>query len=235
MKQCTISECSKSVRARGLCATHYNQAHQPNRHKTTLVECAVCGEQTSKQKRGDRRPVCSLICRHYLTWDRWPSSQLPEPYWPRCRLPVGHPARQCQPAPRLFVAGVCAQCHAPFVCASTTGLANFCSATCARRWHRTLDRHRRRLKMKSTPSEPGTSWRAVMRRDGDECYLCGDAVDPTDYTTSDDVWSAGITYPSLDHVIPLSRGGEHTMANAKLAHILCNAWKSDALPAVISA
>lgn len=33
--------------------------------------------------------------------------------------------------------------------------------------------------------------------------------------------------PSLDHVVPLSRGGDHTRANSQTAHHYCNAAKSN--------
>lgn len=37
----------------------------------------------------------------------------------------------------------------------------------------------------------------------------------------------GKTYPSIDHVFPLSKGGLHSWDNVKLAHHYCNTIKSD--------
>lgn len=54
------------------------------------------------------------------------------------------------------------------------------------------------------------------------CYICGTDIDPG--LTSPDPMSA-----SLDHVIPLSRGGQHVWSNVKPAHCLCNELKSDQL------
>jgi 5-methylcytosine-specific restriction endonuclease McrA len=34
-------------------------------------------------------------------------------------------------------------------------------------------------------------------------------------------------FGSLDHAIPLSKGGSHSYANAQLAHLSCNLLKSD--------
>ena len=72
-------------------------------------------------------------------------------------------------------------------------------------------------------------------RDNDICWLCGKPVDWTDYTMDGDTFIAGNTYPSIDHVKPLSRGGLHEWGNVKLAHRICNSIKSnrnafDALP-----
>jgi 5-methylcytosine-specific restriction endonuclease McrA len=57
---------------------------------------------------------------------------------------------------------------------------------------------------------------AVLERDGMVCHLCGGAI------------------PSLadlhfDHVIPLAKGGEHTLENVRPSHALCNLRKSDRL------
>lgn len=60
----------------------------------------------------------------------------------------------------------------------------------------------------------------VAARDGHRCQLCRQPVDPN--TSHPHPKSA-----SLDHIIPLSRGGEHTMANTQLAHLRCNMLKSD--------
>ncbi|HEY0050788.1 MAG TPA: HNH endonuclease [Pyrinomonadaceae bacterium] len=51
----------------------------------------------------------------------------------------------------------------------------------------------------------------IIRRDGLNCYLCGKLL----------------TYKSatIDHVIPLSRGGYHAPSNAKIACFPCNRAK----------
>lgn len=65
----------------------------------------------------------------------------------------------------------------------------------------------------------------VLLRDGYICYLCG--VDTGKVTNPFDPSSA-----TVDHVIPLSRGGEHSMANVKCACLSCNSAKRDkAVPA----
>jgi len=53
----------------------------------------------------------------------------------------------------------------------------------------------------------------IFERDNQTCYLCGKAVTRRDAT--------------MDHVIPITKGGPHTRANVKLAHRGCNARKSD--------
>lgn len=72
---CGTPGCEKPHRARGLCATHYNQ-QQPGRHKPKPVACAACGAEVQRAggggKGGPRRPACSDRCRYYLTNGTWP-------------------------------------------------------------------------------------------------------------------------------------------------------------------
>lgn len=62
--------------------------------------------------------------------------------------------------------------------------------------------------------------RAVAERDEWRCYLCGFAVDP-ELRWPDDLAA------SVDHVVPVSRGGSHRMANLRLTHWRCNRDKAD--------
>lgn len=61
---------------------------------------------------------------------------------------------------------------------------------------------------------------ALFERDNWTCQLCGDAVNPS------------LKYPdpmaaTIDHIVPLVDGGEHSYANTQLAHALCNSLKGD--------
>ena len=58
----------------------------------------------------------------------------------------------------------------------------------------------------------------VLSRDGWVCHICGDAIDPK--FKSPDVMSW-----SIDHVIPLAKGGAHEYKNCKAAHRGCNSRK----------
>ncbi len=60
----------------------------------------------------------------------------------------------------------------------------------------------------------------VIARDGTLCAICGQDVDVS-------LRGRRPAAPSLDHVIPLSKGGPHVLANAQLAHMGCNSRKGD--------
>jgi 5-methylcytosine-specific restriction endonuclease McrA len=60
----------------------------------------------------------------------------------------------------------------------------------------------------------------IAERDGWRCHLCGKVIPKT------------TKYPnpqsfSLDHVVPLVRGGRHSYVNVRAAHLRCNLSKHD--------
>lgn len=62
------------------------------------------------------------------------------------------------------------------------------------------------------------SRRVVLDRDGWTCQLCQEAIDP----------AARAPHPmtaSVDHIVPLARGGEHSYRNVQAAHLGCNTSK----------
>lgn len=62
--------------------------------------------------------------------------------------------------------------------------------------------------------------RAVFDRDGWRCTICGEPI-PRD---------ARFPHPgtaSIDHIIPLTKGGTHTVGNAASAHTHCNTAKGN--------
>lgn len=61
-------------------------------------------------------------------------------------------------------------------------------------------------------------YRYLADRDGDECYLCGRRVRLT---------LKGGKGPSVDHLIPRSKGGTHELANSALVHKDCNSRKGN--------
>ena len=76
------------------------------------------------------------------------------------------------------------------------------------------------------------SLRELYERDEGICWLCGELCDYNDkeYRVSESghgYLATGPNYPSVDHIVPLSKGGTHTWSNVKLAHKRCNSKKCD--------
>ena len=67
----------------------------------------------------------------------------------------------------------------------------------------------------------------LYKRDNGFCYLCGKVCDWNDKEVRANVIICGNQYPSIDHIVPLSKGGLHSWNNVKLAHRICNSLKGD--------
>jgi 5-methylcytosine-specific restriction endonuclease McrA len=97
----------------------------------------------------------------------------------------------------------------------------------ARAWavenHERVTEHneRRRARMAAVTAEK-VDIEALWTRDGGHCWICQGAID------------RDLRYPhpfsrSLDHVVPISKGGAHAMGNVALSHLRCNISKKDKL------
>lgn len=80
-----------------------------------------------------------------------------------------------------------------------------------------VNRHRRRARIHNCETEQFFDTE-IFERDCWVCQICGKHVDET------------LKHPhprskSLDHIVPISRGGNHTRKNVQLAHLVCNIRK----------
>lgn len=123
----------------------------------------------------------------------------------------------------------CAECGSTFHSASPT--AKYCSSTCReraryRRNPYTVGGFRHYYHVKYGDAyrkyyDPSVTLKALYERDSGVCQICGE---PCNW--NDKEWgNAGPTYPSVDHIIPRAKGGEHTWENVQLAHMVCNSIK----------
>lgn len=121
----------------------------------------------------------------------------------------------------------CRWCTTEFTQLSRTRLKDFCSRPCrAAHTKATADpetrrqaKRRRRNRLRSAHAEP---YRTVdiYKRDGWRCHLCGKPTQRTKVVPHPRA-------PTLDHIIPLARGGADAPSNVACAHFICNARKGD--------
>lgn len=208
-RTCSLPDCNKAHRARGLCATHYNQQHMPNRHPKKLVPCAFCGTEVLKGTGGGRihGAVCSDQCRQWLST---PYSVLPKDHWARW---YGKTCEWKPPAPKAptFIREPrqCAWCPESFMQAMPH--QEYCSKRCGNK----ASKMRRRACVADSPGM--YTWAQVIGlhlKAGKLCSYC-------DQLTAE---------PEPDHVIPISRGGRNGIENILPCCSLCNADKGDMTP-----
>ena len=124
---------------------------------------------------------------------------------------------------KITHARACVVCGNEFI--STHG-SMFCSDRCRKKYN---NRKGDRRINSSIVDDSGITLESLFKRDKGICHICGKPCDYEDYTVDGDIFIAGNWYPSIDHVIPVSKGGRHSWDNVKLAHRLCNSVKSDKL------
>lgn len=223
-RTCSVDGCCAPHRARGLCSTHYNQQHLPERRwPTVVIACTWCGREHRKaatRRHGAR--FCSLSCRD--TWrrrDRLPvlyvgADVLPdiEGWTPRRRRAERKLERaMAGQSATLWAAGRCRRCGEHFVSRVINSLGRYCSDLCKRR-----DGRSRRRAAERSVTHVAYSRQGIFERDKWRCHICRRKTDQTKAVPH-------LNAPTIDHLIPLAAGGDDTAANVATACFRCNSGK----------
>lgn len=115
---------------------------------------------------------------------------------------------------------ICKVCQKSYI--AHHPFSKYCSKKCQRK---TMPKNRERLKGKVIDKD--ISLLKLAERDKGVCQICGLEVRWDDIEERDNAIIAGDYYPSIDHIIPLSKGGMHAWDNVQLAHRKCNTFKRD--------
>lgn len=121
----------------------------------------------------------------------------------------------------------CVECGGVFYNPSPNVLT--CSTECSRKRRRRISRtiYKGRINDGNLVDKNITLTKLYKMADG-ICYLCSEQCDWDDKVITDKGHTiVGESYPSIEHVIPLSKGGKHSWDNVKLACMKCNTLKGD--------
>jgi 5-methylcytosine-specific restriction endonuclease McrA len=115
------------------------------------------------------------------------------------------------------------------VCGAITDRPKYCSNRCQNKVANHNHDLRRRKIIERQMVDKDITLEGLFRRDNGRCYICGLDCSWDDYTIKEGVKITGYYYPSIEHVVPLSKGGLHSWDNVRLAHRKCNNAKRNAL------
>lgn len=118
---------------------------------------------------------------------------------------------------------VCPCCEKTFE--SKYSYSKYCSDECKRK--QTNINHRTKKRYKGITVNSNISLFKLAQRDNNQCQICGLLVDWDDKEHAKKTIICGDMYPSIDHIIPISKGGLHSWNNIQLAHRKCNYLKKD--------
>jgi hypothetical protein len=221
-KQCGKPKCKRAFnreRMRKFNAEHTGYYSKYDTANCYEHACPVCGKTFKNHKR--QNPChCSIKCWHEGREERQRQKLLPivhpnpTPTAAKHALLLTMRGEQTSQTGRWF-AGKCQRCQKPIVAKWRIRDAMFCSDRCARA---TLE-HRRRMRKRGINHLP-YSRVAIFERDGWRCHICGRKV-------KRNVNPTHALAPTIDHLIPLSKGGYDAPDNVACAHFLCNSIKSD--------
>lgn len=232
-KQCQEVECQRPHYARGLCKMHYKRTA---RVATEPARCLICSLDFERPKAGRPKVYCSPECRRLGWTQNRPDRSIPgrvkrdgKMVYPYCLIffPL------CATCGERFTARAAHAKHcsdkcryrasAPQTCRSCGREREAWATLCTecRRAARRIARSARRARVRQTQVE-AIDPREIFARDGWRCGICRAKVTRT------------LAYPhprsaSLDHVLPLAKGGTHTRENVQCAHLECNLAKRDSV------
>lgn len=187
--------------------------------------CASCGQLLFTSPKSRAAPVCQpcrragrtqvftcVVCSSDFTRSgkNYRPGKLPRACSMRCATAA---ARQA-----LTTSGQrpCAGCEAPVASTGSKVLCSSCREMRKQEQGRQKNRERRAL-LRGALSEPYTL-AEIAERDEYHCQLCSGPVDMS-------IAAPDPLSPSIDHAVPLSKGGDDTRANVQLAHRRCNTRK----------
>ena|SRR5882672_1067066 len=175
----------------------------------------------AEYQRGCRCLPCSEA--HAVLDKRRPHRQ-PRVPCPNCGEPTkARAGRACFKCPRIRSrVAVCTVC-AVAIPATAWKFCDECRPEAYRRAQRRARhgwRHRLRAAKRGATAEPFTELE-IFERDGWRCHLCRRPVRKLPRSVHDP------RRASLDHIVPLARGGEHVRENVACSHLACNLAKSD--------
>lgn len=184
------------------CAFAYRREHPKSPKPRTIIACPVCGTNFER-KRGQIK-FCSEECRRKDL----------------CKRDYERNKRKFGGLKRPFICKWCGKEFMPYYGIKKRA---FCSKDCTERhgaWHaKVLKRIQDKNKVKGNFSRL-----AVFKRDAWVCKICGQPV-------VKDVPHMHPLEATIDHIIPLSKGGEHSWDNVQCTHRRCNRLKGNMLPA----
>ena len=238
-ERCSVEGCTRRAHLKKthMCYPHHSTEFRRQRtangiprsrersRKSKQINCERCGREHWVESSSPTR-FCSLTCAQ----NKGKSCSLVIYTGPRHR----NTKTNKNPIPKrsgTLKSGQCRACASWFI---TFNMDVTCSAKCQRYWkkrspaaleQKRMSRDRRRARKRDAFVAP--VWRKkVYAADGYRCHLCNrKCKDKFSYLPNSQVPHP--LSPTLDHVIPLAKGGTHEPSNCRTACYECNNRKGD--------
>lgn len=199
-------------------------------HKVTL-RCAVCGYEFEHSMISLRHPTCNLHCPECAKADRTERQMREQKQKEKQKAELEQQRAEARERKAEARAERLAdRLHPCPVCETMTTNRKYCSPACSHKANNHRKELRRRAKLVNAIVDADIEIHELFSRDRGVCHICGGACDWNDKEIRPTGIICGDYYPSVDHVIPLAKGGLHEWNNVRLAHRICNSLKRDYIP-----
>lgn len=199
--------------------------------------CLVCGDSFIAEGKGYGKRYCSHKCARkaeHNKRNKKRADNTPTSICPQCGKTFKNPRRDTNCSQKCYLKSLKAkeQTNTCPICGQAFNQKGkkrkYCSSLCSIKAEAEVYRRntltRRALRVTNGCIEKINA-KDIFERDGWRCQICGKKVSKQLYKTKGTKRYA--TAPSIDHIIPLSRGGQHTKTNIQCACYLCNCKKSN--------
>jgi predicted nucleic acid-binding Zn ribbon protein len=209
---CSV-ECAKEYRRKqgSILKTEHSIEKKAQHERALIKTCIVCEKQFKATNANQQ--ICSDECRRVFA-----SEHYGKDYWFK-QGKSKHIASSYR----------CKECGNMFTPEYGDRRRVFCSDECRKTWK---SRHKNPVAVRAENSRRRAHLAGadvgqfrdvdIFERDHWTCAICGQPVD------REPSFFYNLLAASLDHIVPLSRGGSHTTDNVRCVHFICNSLKSDA-------
>lgn len=231
----TCDYCGKEFRITDARHDKYCSIKCANQSNFKTTQCNRCGKEINyiknkpeycsvKCKAEDNPKVCSVCGKEFIDYGKGKVYCSSKCRREKARKELEEQAKEKHADKKIK----CKECGKTFIKKYGDKRRKYCSNECQEKAYRKTPgykaakrrrRYKRRMRKNNGIVEK-FSREEIFKRDNWTCQICGEPVDPSlEYP---DLMSA-----SIDHIVPLSKGGNHTKRNVQLAHFICNSRKSD--------
>lgn len=197
------------------------------------MKCIYCGKEIATQTgRGRKRKYCSDNCRRSADVDNKRIHYIGkrQKYCITCGIELPkYKTKYCSRRCMLIHSGVIEN-HGELkkkceICGKEFNTFKSKKVTCSERC--SAIRSWRIREYKGIKIDFDINLKKLSKKNNNVCQICGKAVDWSDFKIVEGKTICGDYYPSIDHIVPISKGGLHKWDNVQLAHRICNTKKRD--------
>lgn len=195
----------------------YRDKHRKGaKHVPAAFTCAWCAKECVPGKNVGAMATrfCSIVCKRQVLNTEWNRKDARKR---KAKSDLKRAAAGTS-GQKAWIAGYCPRCGVAVVRRRTGGPhvadGTYCSLRCNRRDGADKAKVRRRMRESLTRIE-SVSRNRVFERDGFRCQLCNGKLSMANVVPHPKA-------PTIDHIVPLSCGGEHVYENLQAAHFECN-------------